>query len=70
MVETTVMVVPFSSTVISLPKLPTAPSTLMWSFKYLVYDDGSKTPFSVGAETSTVNFLAALAFLLVYYHVS
>lgn len=65
MVETTVTVLFFSSIVMSLPKLPTIPSTLILSFKYLTYEAGSKTPFSVGAETSTVNFLAALAFLLV-----
>lgn len=65
MVEITVTMFLFSSTVISLPKLPIKPSTLILSFKYLTYEAGSKTPFSVGAETSTVNFLATLAFLLV-----
>lgn len=65
MLETTITLEPSSVTVISSPKLPAIPSTLMFSIKNLTYEDGSKTPFSVGAEVSTTNFLAALAFLLV-----
>ena len=67
-VATTVTTEPSSVTSIVFPKFPTAPSTLIWSIKYLEYEAGSKTPFSVGDETSTVKVLTIFCFLEVYYN--
>lgn len=58
---TTTLESPSWETVISSPRLPVWLSTLMCSTRYLTYEAGSKTPFSVGAEQSTVKVLVAEA---------